>query len=191
MEKEFKDKVIENSILDKPRLRYLRVLSKITRHIPGNQAEVGTYKGGSGLVISENFKNTYLFDTFNGIPHVSPENLDGHHIGDFKANFEEVKKLFAENPRVKIYQGLFPKETGCFIEDQKFSLVHIDVDVYQSTKECLEFFYDRMNQGGVIIIDDYSWEGTKGCKKAVDEFLATKLEKPILTAFPQCVIIKE
>lgn len=191
LEKEFKPKIKTRTLLNYDRLRYLRLLAKVTRHVPGSQAEVGAYKGGSGMVIAENFKNTYLFDTFQGIPYVNPENLDTHHVGDFKTDFEEVKKLFEENPRVKIYQGVFPRETGCFIEDQRFSLVHIDVDIYQSTKECLEFFYDRMNQGGVIIIDDYNFEGCKGVTKAVDEFFATKLEKPILTAFPQCVIIKE
>ena len=52
--------------------------------------------------------------------------------------------------------------------DKEYFLVHVDVDLYQSTKDCLEFFYPRMVIGGIIMIDDYPY--LNGVKIAVNEF---------------------
>jgi O-methyltransferase len=58
----------------------------------------------------------------------------------------------------------------------KIAILRIDADWYASTKICLDYFFDKVISGGFVIIDDY---GTyDGCKKAVDEFLAT-LAKPL------------
>jgi O-methyltransferase len=59
----------------------------------------------------------------------------------------------------------------------QIALLRLDADWYASTKICLETFYDKVVDGGIIIIDDY---GTyEGCKKAVDEFFLGK-KKPLL-----------
>jgi hypothetical protein len=52
------------------------------------------------------------------------------------------------------------------------SLLHLDVDWYESTKLCLEHFYDKVAPGGFVVIDDYGY--WSGCKMAVDEFIATR-----------------
>ncbi len=58
------------------------------------------------------------------------------------------------------------------------ALLRLDGDWYASTKVCLEFLYDKVVQGGVIIIDDYlTYEG---CKLAVDEFLLSRNESPFM-----------
>ena len=50
------------------------------------------------------------------------------------------------------------------------AVLRLDGDWYASTKVCLEYLFDKVVKGGVIIIDDY---GTyEGCRKAVDEFMA-------------------
>jgi hypothetical protein len=66
--------------------------------------------------------------------------------------------------------------------------VHFDVDLYESTKACLEFFYPRMIVGGVMLSHDYSL--LAGVRKAVDEFLQDKPEKPIELPSTQCMIVK-
>ena len=41
----------------------------------------------------------------------------------------------------------------------------------------MEFFYVRMSQHGVILLDEYSDPPWPGCNKAIDEFMADKPEK--------------
>ena len=53
------------------------------------------------------------------------------------------------------------------IQETKFSFVHLDVDLYQSTIDCLKYFYPRLVNGGIILIHDFH---TDGIKKAIKEF---------------------
>ncbi len=41
-----------------------------------------------------------------------------------------------------------------------------------------------------MVFDDYEWEGCHGVKKALDEFLHSRSEVPIVTARYQCILIK-
>lgn len=162
----------------------------ITKKINGDIVEVGVYKGGSAKLISaiKCDKNLHLFDTFDGLP--SPcSNDDNNHFkaGQFKTKLEDVKETLKEHNNIKFYKGLFP-ETGKEIENKKFSFVHLDVDLYKSTLDCLEFFYPRMNKGAILISHDYV--SSPGVKKAFDEFFKDKPEPIIQVADSQCLIVK-
>jgi len=61
---------------------------------------------------------------------------------------------------------------------KQIALLRLDGDWYASTKVCLEYLYDKVAVGGIIIIDDYLCY--EGCKKAVDEFLKKKNIMPFL-----------
>jgi len=133
-------------------------LINMTSKLEGDIAEVGVYQGGSARLISKYKhldKELYLFDTFTGLPYKSNDSGDPHVISEFKYPFENIKKYFEYRGDVNIYQGIFPQDTGKFIKDEKFSFVHLDVDVYQSTYDSLEFFYPRMVNGGIILSHDY------------------------------------
>jgi O-methyltransferase len=146
----------------------------------GDIAEVGVWRGSVGIILAEIFKeqNIYLFDTFEGIPyHNEFDNI--HMIGDFGigdlnkfnySSYKEVKDTLSIYGNVHVYQGIFPSQTSYNIIDKKFSLVHLDVDVHQSYDECLRFFYPRMLDGGLILLDDYAIPSCHGATKAVDDF---------------------
>ena len=63
------------------------------------------------------------------------------------------------------------------VADRRFSFLHIDVDLYEPTRDSIAFFYPRMNVGGVIICDDYGFATCPGATKAIDEYLRDKPEK--------------
>ena len=44
------------------------------------------------------------------------------------------------------------------------------MDLYKPTFDGLEYFYDRMTSGGVILVHDYFTKDLSGVKKAVEEF---------------------
>ncbi len=152
--------------------------------IPGDIAEVGVYNGGSAKLISEikGPKSLHLFDTFEGHPELSVYDDPRHaHRGESAALFDDVRDYLKQYPNVHLYKGLFPSSAGP-VENTTFSFVHLDVDLYESTLNCLQFFYPRMNKGGVIISHDYP--SLAGVRKAVDEFFADKPE--IVLTQPGC-----
>ena len=87
------------------------------------------------------------------------------------------------------HKGFFPDTAGP-VADNKFCLVHVDVDIYQSVRDCLEFFYPRLVSGGFMVFDDYEGKNCPGVRKAIDEFLVDKPEVQIATAPFQCMILK-
>ena len=101
-----------------------------------------------------------------------------------------MRGFFSDNNRVKIYPGFIPGTFGP-VDKKTFSFVHIDVDLYHSTKDCIEFFYPRLTRGAIVIDDDYGFPRYRlAAKKALDDFFSDKPEKPITLRTGQCLIIK-
>lgn len=175
-------------------LFYLYTLINKTEKINGDIAEVGVYKGGSAKIICETTKKqVHLFDTFEGLPKPHREDIHGRFKkGNLKASHKDVKNYLRKYKNCTMYKGLFPS-TSKPIKNKKFSLVHLDADLYESTSKSLKFFYPRMSKGGVIICHDYAGVGgLRGVKKAVDEFFKNKPEIVVesLAGSSQCLIIK-
>jgi hypothetical protein len=163
---------------------------KSTQKVPGDIAEVGVYKGGSAKIIcaAKGSKHLHLFDTFEGLPKV--EDVDmvwPFYEGKFATSYQAVKDYLSTEHNVFFYKGIFPDTSGP-VRDKSFSLVNLDVDTYESTRRCLEFFYMRMSSGGIIISHDYLT--APGVQKAVDEFFSDKPEPVIETAGSQCFVVK-
>jgi hypothetical protein len=164
---------------------------KTTQKVPGDIAEVGVYKGGSAKIICSakgDDKALHLFDTFEGLPKV--EEIDmvwPFYEGKFAASYDSVREYLKDGSNVHFYKGIFPATSGP-IKDTKFSLVNLDVDCYESTKQCLEFFYSRISPGGIIISHDYIT--APGVKKAFDDFFEGKPEPVLETAGSQCLVVK-
>jgi hypothetical protein len=64
----------------------------------------------------------------------------------------------------------------------------LDVDLYESTKQCIEYFWPRLVPGGVLISHDYSI--LHGVKQAFTEFTAEIQEQVIELPTTQCMLIK-
>jgi hypothetical protein len=161
---------------------------KATEKIKGDIAEVGVYKGGSSKLIAEakGKKTLHLFDTFEGIPDV--KEIDDFYEGQFDiTSFDYVKDYLKKYPNIRLYKGVFPS-TARPIQNKKFSFVHLDVDIYESTKDCLKFFYPRMSKGGIIISHDYITAA--GVRNAFEEFFKNKPEPIVELSGSQCLIVK-
>jgi len=69
-----------------------------------------------------------------------------------------------------VYSGIFPEETGQYLENEEaIDLVHLDIDIYQSTKDAFEFLAPKIRIGGSIILDDYGFKQTAGVTKYINE----------------------
>ncbi len=158
--------------------------------IPGDMAEVGVYEGGSARIIleAEPEKTLHLLDTFEGLPEVSEEDSKQFARGQYHAPLQVVKRNLAEFSNVRFHKGLFPADTGEAVKDRTFSFVNLDVDIYSSTKDSLEFFYPRMARGGIIMSHDYV--PSDGVRKAFDEFFIDKPEPLIEMSGSQVLVVK-
>lgn len=52
--------------------------------------------------------------------------------------------------------------------------MHLDVDTYISYKNCLEFIYPLVINGGIILFDDYGSPTCEGATLACNEFFKDK-----------------
>ena len=139
--------------------------------------EVGVWKGGTAGIIGKklallNSHSTfYLADTFSGV--VKASDKDAFYIGGEHADttVETVESLMNSTySNYKILKGIFPNDTAAMIAaDEKFGLCHIDVDVYQSAKDVVDWIWDRLIIGGVIVFDDYGFHTTTGITRYVNE----------------------
>ena len=128
---------------------------------------------------------------FYGMPAIANEDPSGVREGCFgDTSLSAVKHYLQGFPNIAFHPGVIP-ETFEEVEDGKFAFVHIDVDLYQTAKDCCSFFYERMTSGGVMIFDDYGDVAFRySAKQAVDEFFDDKPETPISLCTGQCIVIK-
>jgi hypothetical protein len=113
----------------------------------------------------------HIFDSFEGVScQTDADRGCKFDCGDLAMDAETVERnLERHKGKFILYRGWIPSEFYR-VEDRRFCLVHIDVDMYRPYKDSLEFFYPRLSVGGVIICDDYGSYSTPGSKIAVDEF---------------------
>jgi len=160
--------------------------------VEGAAIEVGVWKGGLAVYLAEAMpeRKLYLADTYKGIPYIEPDEGGCHQVGSFSdTSADSVRAIFAHLPNVVILEGIFPDAFRELLDKEVFAVVHLDVDVYRSYKEALEFIYPRTVEGGLIMLDDYEITAAPGCKKACDEFMLTVPEE-ILKLDDQYYFIK-
>ncbi len=159
-----------------------------TREVPGDIAEFGVAYGGSAKIIASfgGGRILHLFDTFAGLPEPGPLDSPRFCKGSYKCSLESVQQYLSGLP-VAFYKGIFPATAGA-VGDKKFSFVHLDVDLYESTLEGLKFFYPRMSRGGILISHDY--QSSSGVDQAFREFFADKPEPVVGLAGYQCMVTK-
>lgn len=170
----------------------LRQLLALVDPVPGDTAECGVYVGASSWFICEHFRSSgrahHGFDSWEGLP--QPDAIDGSfwQEGDLRSREEDARELLRPFD-AHLYRGLIP-ERFPEVADRTFAFVHIDVDLYQPTRDSLEFFYPRMTPGGVILLDDHGLTTCPGATKAAEEYMAGQRESLVLLTTGQAMIQK-
>jgi hypothetical protein len=178
--------------MGRPNIDIVLDLTKSIIHLDGVLAECGVYQGSTiiplALYLAQNniSKKVYGFDSFEGFPdRAHPDASEISAIDTYGSatdtSYELVQsKIDSLNlaEQVILIKGFFSSSLYA-VEDRQFCFVHLDCDLYESYRDCLTFFYDRMVLGGVILFDEYNDPPWPGCNRAVDEFLLDKPEKLI------------
>jgi hypothetical protein len=121
----------------------------------------------SGL--SEPAEQDWITQNSAGNPVTGPAAQKGH----FATSLETVEKNLAELKNAKFAKGWVPEVFNSLPAGQ-WSFVHVDVDLYEPVRDCLDYFYPKLEKGGVIINDDFLSPWFPGAGKAWREFFDSK-----------------
>jgi O-methyltransferase len=163
--------------------------------LPGDVMECGVFRGGTALLEAMTIEGTgqsralHLFDSFQGMP-TTTGGIDRFESGDFSTTSPDaVRQLLARFANVNIHVGFIP-ETFSGLGLRNIAWAHVDVDIYQSVRDCIEYIYPRLAPGGFLIFDDYGFPSCVSARRAVDEVFAKLPEVPLCLPTGQCLVVK-
>jgi len=171
---------------------------KNVRQVAGDTVDIGVRFGASSFYILKSLNDParrhLLFDSFEGLSEpVGEDAIAGGESfwkkGDMSVDEQACRKNLSMFPNCEFFKGWIP-ERFAEVKDRVFSFVHIDVDLYQPTLDSLEFFYNRVSPGGIILSDDYGSGYCPGAKKAFDDFFAGKKQHLFHIPTGQAMVVK-
>lgn len=136
----------------------------------GHICEFGVFKGSTINLIAEHFPSCIIhgFDSFEGLPEnwiLTNEELTQKNIKHKKGTFS-VNKLPNVKNNVILHKGFFEESLPIWHKHQPsnffISLLHIDCDLYSSSKFVLNFLNLNIKKDTIIVFDDfYRWDNPK------------------------------
>ncbi len=188
------------TLVDKYRCFELwKLIEQVSKLEEGSIIEIGVWRGGTGALIAKKAKNcgiedrVFLCDTFTGVVKAGAKDSvykGGEHADTSRQVVEELISTRMNLGNVEILEGIFPDQTGHLVEDLRFRFCHIDVDVYESAKDIVNWIWDKMVPGGMIVYDDYGFYGCDGITKHVEEQTVRKDSIVIHNLNGHAIIIK-
>jgi predicted O-methyltransferase YrrM len=143
-------------------------------NLDGLFLEFGVAGGNTTNFIAKNIQKTlHGFDSFEGLPEFWVDNLGGRLE---KGSFNMNGKLPSVRENVQLHVGWFDKTLPEFVTSCKdnISFMHIDCDLYSSTKTIFDILGERIKSGTIIVFNEYfnypTWQQHEF--KAFQEFVA-------------------
>jgi len=166
--------------------------------LEGSFAEFGVYRGGCAYMVLSGSppregRSFYLFDTFEGIPDsnlTEKEASEGFAGRLADVSLEEVRRRlnpWEDKARFVIgdvFKTLPATDTGLL------AFAHIDLNAAAPTELALRYTWSRLVSSGMVVFDDYGWEGYSDQRRLIDQFFAGKAEALIALPTGQALAIK-
>lgn len=117
----------------------------------------------------------YGFDTFAGMPdnHEGQASLAaGTYCAPMELATARCRAVGLEAPALRLVKGLFADNGGA-VGTRPAAVVHLDCDLYASSRDALQLIQPRLVQGTVLLCDDHDLfqaDNTKGQRRALREF---------------------
>jgi hypothetical protein len=168
--------------------------------VEGDTADCGVRYGKSSFFLLHGLgdasRGHYLFDSFEGLSEPSAEDelstdlVKDWQRGDLAVSETQVRTFLKSFDNCHYLKGWIPERFEA-VTDKRFAMVHVDVDLYEPTRDCYQFFYERLVPGGLIICDDYGSSRCPGATRAIDEFMADKTEAVLQLPTGQALVYKK
>jgi hypothetical protein len=125
--------------------------------VPGIVAEFGVFSGKTINQIAQRFpgRKIHGFDSFEGLSH--DWRLTGSKYKISRNMFATHGKLPAVGENVDLIKGYFEESLPRFLKEhpEPISFLHIDCDIYESTKVVFDLCEERIVSGTVIVFDEF------------------------------------
>jgi O-methyltransferase len=170
------------TLLNRNRLWTLWQAVRNVAPLDGAAAEVGAYRGGSAHFIAAAFVEIAghevpleVIDTFEGHPpgtlseHDSPAHGDPTKFKD--TSHQTVVEYLSPFRLTTVHKGEF-SAVAARLQERRYRLVHLDVDLFEPTLDCLRYFGPRLVDGGILVLDDYDKLTCPGIRRAAETYLA-------------------
>lgn len=150
--------------------------------LQGDFVECGVDTGMLSVAICEwldfncQDRDFWLFDTFNGIPESQMSETERagiaswHNRVSYEECFAAAKANFASWPRCRLVRGEVPDSLEAFPEGRRVAYLSIDMNIMLPEIAALDFFWDRLVPGGIVLLDDYGWASHVDQRAAFDAF---------------------
>lgn len=153
------------------------LLKQAAQQLPdeGVVVECGVFHGRSLRLLSTWIdRECHGFDSFQGLPEAWSAQESA---GAYSTN----NQMPTVDDNTMLHQGWFDETLPHFADElnRPIALLHIDCDLYSSTKTVLEYLVPKMSSGGIIVFDDYlGYPGWREHEyKALHEYLETNPQK--------------
>jgi O-methyltransferase len=171
-------------------------------NIPGDFIETGVWRGGLPIImraflhaVGDKKRKVWVADSFKGLPMTSEDNKDklAHEflepLNYLSASRKQVESAFdyfgLKDDQVGFLEGWF-KDTLKTLPSSSLSLIRLDGDYYESTRDALNALYPKLSVGGYLIVDDFNLP--LGCKRAVLEFREqNQIQEPMVKINRQAI----
>ena len=169
------------------------------RGIEGATAECGSRYGKSSFFLLRGLddpdRSHHIFDSFAGlsdskVEDVARDGIKTWQAGQMSVDEETCRAQLASFAQCEFHAGWIP-ERFADVADRRFAVVHIDVDLYEPTRDALEFFWPRLSPGGVIVSDEYGLATCPGVTRAFDEFFEGRSDRHLPLASGQAIAWKQ
>lgn len=147
------------------RKKHLQAVCKLPI-IDGEILEFGVYQGKTIKHIAAAFpgKMIYGFDSFQGLPEDWFLNAEDN-ISTRPAGYFALENLPEVPQNVKLIKGFFDQSLPKWLKEntiKQISILHIDCDLYSSTKTVFNFLNKYIVKGTIIIFDEFfPWSGVE------------------------------
>ena len=122
--------------------------------------EFGVFQGSSLSLIKNSLDDTYKvygFDSFEGLPE------DWKNTICTKGFFSTDGKI-PDIPNVKFFKGWFDNTIHEYLKEaDNIGLLHVDCDLYSSTKTIFDNLHNFIKRGTVIVFDEWVYNHNPDC----------------------------
>lgn len=175
-------------------------------HVPGDFVECGV---NAGVISSANMhhlrwntvgRRFHLIDTFRGpvLEQFSAEEIERGRLdvakqalqaGGYVTDLARIQSNFSEWPNAVVVQGSVPDVLPS-LDIPTVAFLHIDMNCAYPERAAIEFFWDRLSPGAIVLLDDYAYASHYAQARAMDDAAKTLQTEILSLPTGQGLIIK-